>query len=324
MDTGYMLFGVLLFVAVVLAIEGTYHLWAAKHSAEAKRIATRLRYLDGMPQAPAISIDRLDSAQQPGRLYSKLLSQLSLLRHLHELATTSGTGRSVGELMLSSTVLAGAALALALLRGWDMPMPLLLSAGCAALPWMWLTQRRNARLKRLELQLPLALDFISRALRAGHTLPLAMKMVGEEMSDPIAREFRQFSDETNFGMSPSDALLRLTQRIPLEDVRYFAVALMIQRESGGNLTEMLDNLAGLVRARLKLMGQVRTFSAEGRMSAWVLGMLPFIAAAMMNATNQELVSVLWTDPTGRRLVGGALLLMLVGAVWMRRIIRIHV
>jgi tight adherence protein B len=324
MDTGYLLFGVLLFVAVVLTLEGLYHLWAARHSAEARRIAARLRFLDGAPATAALSIDRLDTAQRQDWLTSGLLAQLGPAQRLREMVRTSGTGRKARELLLASVVLGLVAAVAALARGLGVVPALTLAVAGAALPWLWLGRRRGQHLKRLEQQLPLALDLMSRALRAGHTMPTAIKMVGEEMSDPMAREFRQMSDETNFGMSQPEALMRLAQRVPLEDMRFFAVAVIIQREAGGNLTELLDNMAFIVRSRIKLFGQVRTLSAEGRMSAWVLGVMPFFVAGLMQFTSPEFISVLWTDPAGREFVTGALVLMAVGALWMRSITRIRV
>lgn len=324
MDTAYMLFGVLLFVAVVLALEGLYHVWAARHSAESRRIAARLRFLDGAPAAAPLSIDRQDASHQQGWLSNGLLAQLGLVRQLHERVRTSGTGRALHELLLASAALGVGMAAAAAARGLGAVAALMLGGMAAALPWLWLSQRRAGHIKRLEEQLPLALDLMSRALRAGHTLPTAVKMVSEEMSNPMAAEFRQLFDETNFGMSQSEALIRLAQRVPLEDMRFFAVAVMIQREAGGNLTELLDNLASIVRARIKLHGHVRTLSAEGRLSAWILGLMPFVVAGLLQITNPEFIGTLWTDPGGRQFVAGALVLMAIGALWMRSVTRIRV
>jgi tight adherence protein B len=179
-------------------------------------------------------------------------------------------------------------------------------------------------MRLFERQIPEALDLMGRALRAGHAFPTAVKMVGDEMPEPIAKEFRILFDETNFGVPQNDALMRLADRVPVDDLRYFVIAVMIQRESGGNLAELLDNIAAIVRARLKLLGEVRTLSAEGRMSAWVLGLLPFGVAAMINIVNPEFMTVLWTDPMGLRMVGGALLMMAFAVWWMRKIIKIRV
>lgn len=325
MDTSYLLFGVLLFLAVVLALEGLYQLWSSRHSGEARRLAARLRYLEGTPVADPEAEARRQAEQRWKWIETQLLAPLSVGQRLLGYVRSADTGRSAGELLLLSAL---SSLLLGLLPlltlGWPVLSASALAALGAALPWMWLSRRRAQRLHRLEQQLPLALDLMGRALRAGHALPTAIKMVGEEASDPIAREFRRLSEEINFGMGLPEALTRLAQRVPLEDARYFVIAVLIQRETGGNLAELLDNIAVIVRARLKLLGQVRTLSAEGRLSAWILGLLPFVLAMLINAINPEFMQVLWTDPVGVQLVGSALGSMALGIVWMRKIIRIRV
>ena len=208
----------------------------------------------------------------------------------------------------------------------DKPWTFSLAAGfvLAAIPWLRLSRARTLRLRILERQIPEALDLMARAMRAGHAFPTAVKMVGEEMAEPIAREFRILFDETNYGVPMNEALLRLADRVPITDLRYFVIAVMIQRESGGNLAELLDNISAIVRARLKLLGEVRTLSAEGKLSAWILGALPFCVGAVVQLVNPKFMSVLWTDPAGLKAVGGALVMMVIGVLWMRKIIRIRV
>lgn len=323
MDSSFVLFIVLAFVAVVLSVEGGYTVWASKHSAQARRVASRLRGLDSAAHEALLSIERravvhrwnwLDSIVSAAPRGNELLLYLQ----------TSGTGRSAGELIMLSAALgvAGAALPWIFAKPWT--FSLLLGGLLASLPWFWLGRRRTQRLRLLERQIPEALDLMGRALRAGHAFPTGVKMVADEMPDPIAREFRVMFDEANFGVPQNDALMRLADRVPIDDLRYFVIAVMIQRESGGNLAELLDNIAGIVRARLKLLGEVRTLSAEGKMSAWVLGLLPFCVAALINLVNPDFMTVLWTDPIGLKMVGGALVMMMLGAWWMSRIIKIRV
>jgi tight adherence protein B len=165
---------------------------------------------------------------------------------------------------------------------------------------------------------------MSRAMRAGHAFPTALKMVGDEMNDPLATEFRAAFDEVNFGISTADALMNLATRVPSTDLRYFVIAVLIQRETGGNLSELLDSISTIIRDRIKLLGQVRVLSAEGKMSAWVLGLLPFGAAAMIQLTNPKFLEVLFTDPGGQKMVMAAGALMVLGVFVMRRVIRIRV
>jgi tight adherence protein B len=323
-DTTYLLFAVILFVAVVLALEGAYLFWASSRSAEAKRLAARLRTLESAPEQAAVSIERQAVQRRWPWLDEQLLPLLPRGDELVRYVETSGTGRSAGELCVWSAALAagGAAIPFLLVKPWT--FSLLLGGVLAVLPWFWLGRRITQRMRHFERQIPEALDLMGRALRAGHAFPTAVKMVADEMPEPIGKEFRILFDETNFGVPQNEALMRLSSRVPIEDLRYFVIAVMIQRESGGNLAELLDNISSIVRARLKLLGEVRTLSAEGRLSAWILGLLPFCVAGMIQIVNPGFMAVLWTDPIGLRMVGGALVLMATGVLWMRKIIRIRV
>ena len=324
MDTSYVLFVVLLFVAVVLALEGLYTVWASKSSAEAKKLAARLRAIDASSAAAPLSIERTKRRNHWSWLDDHLIGLLpngdKLMRYLE----TSGTGTTAGEIVVTSAAFG--------LVGFFLPImfarPLVYSALGAlvlcTLPWWRVSRRRDARIRLFEKQIPEALDLMGRAMRAGHAFPTAVQMVGEEMADPIGFEFRTLFDETNYGVPQQEALLRLADRVPVADLSYFVVAVMIQRESGGNLAELLDNIARIVRERLKLLGQVRTLSAEGRLSAQILVAMPFATGALINLITPTFMAILWTDPAGIRLVGIALFIMALGVLWMRSIIRIRV
>jgi tight adherence protein B len=199
-----------------------------------------------------------------------------------------------------------------------------LAGAAALLPLMILRRKRSKRRVQLERQLPDAADLISRALRAGHSFPAALGMVGEELADPLGGEFALVFDEINYGVSMNDALLNMVSRVPVEDLRYFVIAVLIQREAGGNLAEILGSIAGIIRERLKLLGKVRVLSAEGRLSAWVLGVLPFAILGLLTVLNPGYISVFWTDPAGVQLAGVAITMMLFGILWMRKVVRIHI
>ena len=312
MDYLYYVFGILIFIAVVLLIEGTYMSWNAAKGPEAERVARRLRMMSAgahTDQQTASLIKQRLLADSPA--LQKLLLQLPRVQLLDRLLEQSGMDWSVADLLGLSGL--GLVLGAAMGAWLGLPGPLLL-----------VLRAKAKRLARLGAQLPDAMDLISRALRAGHAFPTAMKMVGDEMNDPVAAEFRTTFDEVNFGISMSDALMNLAARVPSTDLRYFVIAVIIQRETGGNLGELLDNISGIIRARMKLLGQVKVMSAEGRMSAWVLGMLPFGAAAVIWTTNPQYLGVLFTDPSGRRMITVCLVMMALGALVMRRIIRIRV
>jgi len=189
---------------------------------------------------------------------------------------------------------------------------------------MILRHNRSRRVLQLERQLPDAADLIARALRAGHSFPAALGMVGEELPEPLGGEFALVFDEINYGVSMNDALLNMVNRVPVDDLRYFVIAVLIQREAGGNLAEILGSISGIIRERLKLLGKVRVLSAEGRLSAWILAVLPFAILGALSVLNPGYISLFWKDPAGVQLAAVALTMMLFGIMWMRKIVRIHI
>ena len=322
MDFTFALFLVLGFLAVVLALEGLYNLWASHRSDEARRISSRLAALRGEVRTE-ISLQRVQQRQRLPWLQD-LVNSTGPGERLSLHVRTSGLQVSATELLLLSVVLAVVGFAIPALIGRPPVLGAALALGLAWLPWWRVSSARNKRVEKFEQQFPDALDMMGRAMRAGHAFPTAVKMCGDEVSEPMGRDFRLLSDEMNYGVPAAEALQNLASRVPLPDVSYFVVAVMIQRESGGNLAELLDSISAILRARLKLMGEVRTLSAEGKLSAIILTALPFGVALMVNLVNPEFMKVLWTDPVGLKVVGGALFLMMLGILWMRSIIRIRV
>jgi tight adherence protein B len=324
MNPTYALFAVCLFLAVALALEGLHQVWSSKYSLEAKRLATRLRAIESGGVETVSSIER---ARPPSRwrwLDDQVVAPLPGGERLLRYVETAGTGQTAGGMMVTSTVLGSIGFLVPVLMARPLVFSLAGASVMAVLPWFRLARRRDMRMRRFEMQIPEALDLMGRAMRAGHAFSTAVKMVGDEMKEPLGPEFRVLFDEMQYGVPQSEALLRLAHRVPISDLSYFVVAVTIQRESGGNLAELLDKIAGVVRARLTLLGEVRTLSAEGRLSAWILGSLPFATGLLINLLTPKFMSLLWTDPAGIRLVGAALLSMGIGVLWMRKIIRIRV
>ena len=325
MDYLYLLFGLAIFIAVVLLLEGVYIAWNSSRGPEAKRISRRLQLMSagahlGQQQASILKQRLLSDTPAMQRL----LMGMPRVHTLDKLIEHSGAKFNVSQFLLVSFSCGLVAMVLALIVQIPVLIAALLGIAAAGIPMLFLLGKKRKRLTRIEEQLPDALDLMSRALRAGHALPSAIKMVGDEMTDPIASEFSIMFDEVNYGIPIGDALRNLSVRVPSTDVGYFVVAVQIQRETGGNLTEILGNIAAIVRERLKLFGQIRTFSAEGRLSAWILTLLPFCLAAVINILNPGFMKVLWTDPLGPRILGLMAVLIVIGIFWMRKIIRIRV
>lgn len=325
MDALFYAFVVFLFAAAVLAIEGVYLWWVGTHGVAARRVARRLQVMSG---SPGRSGERISILKQ--RPYSRnatldlVLRKFALAHRIDALLVQAGATQTVGQFLAwSFGCMAGVVL---LSLAWPLPSFLraVIAAFGLALPWVLLLRARTRRLIRIEKQLPDAADFIARALRAGHSFSNVLQIVGNELSEPLSGEFRIAREEINYGVPMNEALHAMAARIPLTDLRYLIIAVLIQRESGGNLAEILGNISQIIRARLKLVAQVRVLSSEGRMAAMILTLLPFAVGGMMLVMNPTYVSLLWTEPKGIRMMWFGLGMMVVGVLWMRKIIRIRI
>lgn len=314
----------LLFVAVFLAIEGGYLWWKSTHSRSARRISGRIAAVD----------DSTIEGESPGLLRAGRFGALPWLEGW--LGKFSVYDRAVGLIAQSgvhwSPVVPVVASTAAFLCAWPAVtwlggsgrIGLAIGGLSAAAPWLYLVSRRARRVRRIEALLPDALDMLSRSMRAGHSFNNALRLVADEMPDPIGAEFRRTVEEISFGVALPDALMALAARTPSVDMRYFVIASQIQRETGGNLTEVLAKIAELVRARLKLRGHIDTLTTEGRSSATILLLLPFGTAALMFAVDRDFISILWTEPIGLKMLYGMSFMMTLGVVWMRRLIDIRI
>lgn len=211
---------------------------------------------------------------------------------------------------------------------WILGAPLLVvglaAALGAALPYLYVSRKRTKRLRAFEEQFPEAIDLLTRAIRAGHPISSGMRMVADEAPAVVAEEFRQAFEEQRFGLPFQDSLLNLVERVDLVDVRIFVTALLIQRDVGGNLAEILDNLAETIRGRFYIRRQLRVYTAQGRLSGWVLGLLPVVVAGAIHLIQPTYLLVLFDNPGGLILLGSAVLLQLVGVLWIRAIINIDI
>jgi tight adherence protein B len=192
------------------------------------------------------------------------------------------------------------------------------------LPLLWLVMRRRRRLRKFAKQLPDALELIARALRAGHSLAAGFNLVADEMSAPIGVEFQRCYEEQNLGIPLDDALRSLTDRVPNLDLKFFATAVILQRQTGGDLAEILDKIGELVRERFRIWGQVQALTGEGRLSGIVLLALPPVLFATVWYLNPEYVMVLFTDPMGKKMLAGGVVMQILGALVIRKIVNIKV
>jgi tight adherence protein B len=219
-----------------------------------------------------------------------------------------GVGGGLAALLLSSRILVG--IIVAFIFAW--------------LPYLWMRRRRTRRLYAFESELPEAIDLLGRAIRAGHPLSSGMKMVADESGEPIAGEFRRTFEENRFGVPFDDAIQEMSDRVDIVDVRILVTAILIQREVGGNLAEVLDNLASVIRARSTIRRQLRVYTAQGRMSGYVLALLPIVVGTIIYLLNPEYGSRMFVHPMGRLMLGIAFVMQIIGFLWIRKIINIDI
>jgi tight adherence protein B len=312
------------FLVVVVVLGSLYVLQASA----AQQLA--LKRLDAVMKAEkrgSVSLDLhliRDELLSDVPLLNKMLLQWDWATRLRQFVAQSGVSIKPGRLLLFSGILAFCAdLAVQQLIS-NTAATIGASVVAAVLPFAFVGFKRARRLRAFEKVFPEAIDLLGRAVRAGHAFTTGLEMIATEMSEPLAGEFRLAFEEQNFGLPLRDALLNLCERVPILDVRFFVTALLVQKETGGNLAEVLDNLSHVIRERFKIMGEVRTKTAQGRLTAAILIALPPAMMILMEGVNPEYVKPLFSDPLGPYILGTAAGLQVIGSLILWKIVRIQI
>lgn len=323
-DTLYWVLIALAVLIFVLIVVFGMILWDMIYGNEGKRLEQRL-------QAVGSPLRRQEAQFQGDRRFSQndwlhaKLENRTWAQRIDQVLMASGHDKILVDRFLQISFLTGGLLFLmTVLFGLDFWVGLLFFVLGFVLPLMFFRNRVQARAAKFEKQLPDVLDFIARAMQAGHAFGPAIQMAAAESPQPISAEFGRAQQEMNFGSPTGKVLSDLAERLDSADMRFFAVAVSINREVGGDLSHLLENVASLVRERVDMRASVMAMTAEGRFSALLLGALPFLVAGLLTLMNPDMVSTLWTDPMGRNMLFGALGLMAVGGLWMRSMIKIKI
>ena len=311
------------FVAILLLVLLSYWMFVVR--AEAQEKSSLIAKLKGVrKQIASLSIAR---APQPlshiPALEAALSRRMYVAGPLQQMLVESGVRMTVGTFVLATLVSAAAATVLMWLVFHVLAAAIVIGLFAAFLPFVYVRFKRSKRLQMFEEQFPEAIDLIARALRAGHALTTGLGMVADEIPAPVGPEFKRLYDEQNFGMSLPDAMRAMARRVPVLDARFFVTAVLTQREAGGNLSEVLDNLSSVMRERFKLRRQIRVASAHGRISAWVLSCLPPVLALILFTLSPEFMRILWEDPWGVNLLLLAGVLQLIGTFAISRMVKLE-
>jgi tight adherence protein B len=314
---------VLLFALVMLAVSAGVKYLERERKKRVENLLHTATGLMPLPEARILSA----SPEEAGNGLGRTLSELPLLKGLQKQIWQAGLDWTSTGLVLG---MAGCGL-LGGLLGLAVPAPVFREATVLALagvfgvlPYSLMRFKRRRRLWEFEEQFPDALDFLCRSLRAGHAFSVSLEMMGDESPEPLAGEFRRVFHEQNLGAPIEDALRNLTERMPLLDVRFFVSSVLLQRETGGNLAEILTKLAYVIRERFRLKGQVRAVSAHGRLTAGILTAMPIATAIGLMMAAPDYLRIMARDPDGKRMIAGAIAGQLVGYYFIRRIVNIKV
>ncbi len=253
----------------------------------------------------------------------RLLMQWSWPMRIQDFLVQAGLKVKPAKLLLLSGVL-GMGSYLISAQFFRFPIPILAGVGATAIPLIFVLWKRNRRMRQFEEHFPEALDLLGRAVRAGHAFTTGLEMIGKEVAEPIAGEFRTTFEEQNFGLPLRDALLNMAERVPLIDVRFFVTALMIQKETGGNLAEILDGLSRVIRERFRIYRDVRVKTAQGRLSAAILLAVPPGMIVILGSLNPHYMRVLIDDPLGPTILAIAATFQLIGSAIIWKIIHFEV
>lgn len=320
----------IIFIVFVCVFALTVLIFAASGANASKREKRTLEMFDAV-LAPsghgeldeAVDIRRHDLLSTIPML-NQWLVKLDLAPRLRLMLYQANLKWTVGGLMLSCLVAGLAGGWLIQLRTHSAPFSLMMGALAASIPYFYVVFKRSRQFGIFEQKLPEALDMMVSALRAGHSLISSISIVAREAPDPIGREFRKAFDEQNFGLELRTALNNLTTRFPLQDLRILVTAVLIQQESGGNLAEVLDKVASVIRDRFRLKRQIAVHTAQGRMTGWVLTLLPLILGFLLYLVNPEHMSILWKRAIGIKLLTAAVAMCVVGGLIIRKICRVQV
>jgi len=316
-----------IFLSLILLIEGGYYFYHQFVSPQQRNMKRRLRGSGRRVQ------EKEKTAEQEILRKRKLseipwvqalLSSVSNLGGLEKLLQQANSQMPIGVFFLLSGCLGMVGCLIGAFKDWGLPIALMLGVVGSMLPWVFIKFKRKRRFSEFQRQLPDGLDLMARALRAGHAFSVGMKMVGDEFPDPIGPEFGRTVEEISFGIDTPEALRNLTGRVVCVDLKFFVTALTVQRETGGNLAEIIEAISRLIRQRYELFGRIKSLSAEGRLSGYILFGLPFVMAGVLFYLNEEYMSLLFEDPVGHMMIAGAGLMMCIGAFVMRNMCQIKV
>ncbi len=313
-----------IFIVSVLIIELLFYSFRTIRNPDRTKIRKKLKKLSISSQETEASdlLRKRTLSEVP--LLNRILLRITMIERLDRLRSLANAQLPTGFFILLALLFAGVSFLVFYLMKIYLILNVFLGICIGTFPFLYLYIKKNKRMRKFQTQLPEALDLMARSLRAGHAFSTGMKLAAEEFEDPLGPEFSLTLDEINFGLGVPEALTNFVNRVECQDLNFFVVAVILQRETGGNLAEIMESIAHLIRERFKLFGKIRTLAAEGKLSMWVLLALPFFIIGALFVVNPEYIKILFIEPVGRIMCGIALFMMFIGYLVMRRMVNIEV
>ena len=321
---GNFIVAVIIFAVVVFVIEMLFYAYRTMRNPDSKKIRKRLKifsYKESKNEIPDIQQKKLLSDVP---LLNKILLRAPGRQYFNRLLRQANVQYPLGVFILLTVFLAITSCCVSYLITRNKVFAVITTLLLAGTPFFYLCLKKKKRVEKFQKQLPEGLELIARSLKAGHAFPSSMKMAADEFDDPLGPEFDATLNEINFGVNVSDALKNLTERINCPDLKFFVISVILQRETGGNLAEIIENLAYIIRERFKLYDKIKTLAAEGKVSAIILVVMPFLIMIYLRFVNPDYINILFSDPAGRIMAGIAAFLMVIGILVMKKMINIKV
>ena len=319
--------GVIIFIAIVLVIVGISRLLKNRWDPELIMIRKKLLVLSTgkvTDNYPTTGIAKKKRPLSNVAWLNRVLCSIPSMYRIDHLLQKANLQCSVGIFVLITIILAFTGFIIATMAMKNYPISLLIAAAAGMAPFFYIFAKKNQRIKKITQQLPDCFDLIARSLKAGHAFTGGLEIISQEFNDPIGGEFAKVIEEINFGVSVEEALKNFAERVDCLDVKFFTIAVIIQRETGGNLADILESISRIIRERFKLQGHIRTLSAEGKLSVVILAAIPFFVFFALSILNPGYINVLYTTPLGKKMAVTAVIMLILGITVMKKIIAIKV
>ncbi len=318
------LIGIIIFAVSIFVIEMLFYAYKTIRDPDRKKIRKRLKtfsYKESKNELPDI-LQKKVLSDVP--LLNKILLRIPGRQYFNRLLQQANVDYPLGFFILLTIFLAITSCCVSSLITRNKVFVVIITLLLAGTPFFYLCLKKKKRMAKFQRQLPEGLELIARSLKAGHAFPSSMKMAADEFDDPLGPEFEETINEINFGVNVPDALKNLAERVNCADLKFFVISVILQRETGGNLAEIIESLAYIIRERFKLYGKIRTLAAEGKLSAIILGSLPFVVMIALHFTSPAYIRVLFTDPAGKIILGISAFMMALGMFVMKKMVDIEV